>query len=219
MKAIEKARMNAFVRTVQFAADFAGDFVAGSIAAAQIAIITAVIATVNELSGKQAAGLGDARYEFGGKDTARENLHQTLTMMAKTARLMAYEFPNIERKFVLPVNQSDANMLAVARAFLQEAAAYKDDFIRYEADENFMTDLENEIEAFEQALSAPGTAIDSHVAATADIGAEIRKGMIALRIVKGVMLNKYKDSGKRAAWRSATHVEKTPVGNPSPKDE
>jgi len=49
------------------------------------------------------------------------------------------------------------------------------------------------------------------VEATAKTGESIRLGMVAVRILDGVVKNKYaNDVGKLAAWTSASHVEKAP---------
>jgi hypothetical protein len=75
--------------------------------------------------------------------------------------------------------------------------------------------LNEAIDAFEQSLNAPGAATDSQVAATADIGETIRRGMQAVRILEGVVRNKYRDNtGKTAAWLSASHIAKLPAKTP-----
>ena len=49
------------------------------------------------------------------------------------------------------------------------------------------------------------------VAATAEIGESIRRGMVARRILDGVVRNVFaSDVGKLAAWASASHVERAP---------
>jgi hypothetical protein len=54
-------------------------------------------------------------------------------------------------------------------------------------------------------------AIAEHVEATADTAAKVREGMIIVRILDGIVKNKYaNDPGKLAAWISASHVEKAP---------
>lgn len=56
-----------------------------------------------------------------------------------------------------------------------------------------------------------GRSTAEHVAATADISALIRQGMIIVRILEGIVKNKYAaNPGKLAAWLSASHVEKAP---------
>ena len=209
----ERVRFYMFIRVVGFINDNLDDFAPGGVVLTQHAVLQAVAAALETLSGEQISGFGDARFEFNNKDTARENLREMLSEIAATARSMVYEIAGIDLKFRMPRNNNDAGLLAKARAFLSEATPHKDDFIRYEMDNDFLSDLQALIEDFENALGAPGSAIDSHVAATAEIGAEIRKGMVAVRTMTGAVVNKYRnDAGKTAAWTSASQIEKLAAG-------
>ena len=218
MKKYERARFNMFLRAVQFITDNVGDFVAGGLVLTQLAVLQAVVAVLQTLTGEQAEGLGGARFQFNDKDTARENLRDILSQISRTARSMVYEFPGLDLKFRMPRNRNDAELLAKARAFLTEATPLATDFERYEMSRNFVSDLQTLINDFEASLSEPGTAIDEHVAATAKIGAEIRKGMIAVRTMQGAVKNKYQNNiGKLAAWLSASHLETSkPDTEPTP---
>ena len=218
MTKYDRVRYYMFVRVVRFIADNIADFVAGGVVLTQLAVLEAAITAVETLTGEQTGGLSDARFEFNGKDTARENLREMLSEISATARSMVYEFAGIDLKFRMPRNRNDAELLAKARAFLADATPLKDDFIRYEMDNKFLTGLQTLITEFENALDTPGSAIDSHVAATAEIGTEVRKGMIAVRTMQGAIVNKYRDNTcKLAAWLSASHVEKVAAGKePTP---
>ena len=56
-----------------------------------------------------------------------------------------------------------------------------------------------------------------NVEATAEIGEAIRRGMVARRILDGVVRNVYKnDVGKLAAWTSASHIEIPPKKTETP---
>ena len=206
----ERSRFYMFLRALQFIADNIADFAAGGVVLTQYAVLQTVVSTIETLSGEQVGGFGDARFGFQSKDTARENLRTMLSEIAETARSMAYEFAGLDLKFRTQQGDNDAALLAKARAFLTEATPLKADFVRYEMDAEFLVELENLIEEFEQAMSAPGTAIDEHVEATAEIGAEVRKGMVAVRTMNAAVRNKYRnDIGKLNAWQSASHIERT----------
>jgi hypothetical protein len=206
-----KRRNDTFIRIKQFGLDNAADFPAGSVGAQQFTEITAVVALIAELAADQTQGKGDARFAFHGKGTARENLRETVSEIAEIARSMVYEFPGIDLKFRLGRNLTDAGLLAIANAFLEEAAQYKDDFIRYGLAATFIADLQAAIEAFQQSLGTPGTALDEQVEATTELGEAVRRGMIARRILDGVVKLKYKNNaGRLAAWTSASHIEKAP---------
>lgn len=207
----ERVRVDMFIRVIAFITGNIADFAAGGVVRAQLTILQAVVAAVQALSGEQEAGFGEARFGFNSKDTARENLRAMLSEISKTARSMVYEFPGIDLKFRMIRGDSDANLLAKALAFQTEATALKADFKRYEMDDNFLTDLQTLITEFQQSLEQPAAAIDAHVEATAEIGAEIRKGMVAVRTMTGPVMNKYRDDvGKLAAWVSASHIRKEP---------
>ncbi|HQU85204.1 MAG TPA: hypothetical protein PKY59_18840 [Pyrinomonadaceae bacterium] len=206
----ERVRFYMFLRVIQFITDNIADFAAGGIVQTQYAILQIVSDTIQTLSGEQVEGFGDVRFSFNSKETARENLREMLSDIARTARSMVYEFNGIDLKFRMPRGINDANLLAKARAFLTEATPLRADFVRYEMEADFISELQTLIEEFEAAMSAPGTAIDDHVEATAEIGAEVRKGMIAVRTMNGAVRNKYKnDIGKLNAWQSASHIERT----------
>jgi hypothetical protein len=206
-----RRRNNTFIRIKQFGLDNAADFPAGSVGAQQFTEMTAVVALIEELAADQTQGSSGARFAFHGKGTARENLRETVTEIADIARSMIYEFPGIDLKFRLGRNLTDAGLLAIANAFLEEAAPYKDDFIRYGLEATFIADLQAAIEAFQQSLGAPGAAIGEQVEATTELDEAVRRGMIARRILDGVVRLKYKNNpGRLAAWTSASHIEKAP---------
>lgn len=207
----ERVRVDMFIRVIANITGNIADFAVGGVVLAQLAILQAVVAAVQALSGEQVAGFGEARFGFNSKDTARENLREMLSAIARTARSMVYEFPGIDLKFRMTRGDNDANLLAKALAFQTEAAPLKAAFLGYEMDGDFLTDLQTLITEFQQSLEAPAGAIDAHVEATAEIGAEIRKGMVAVRTMKGAVVNKYRnDVGKLAAWMSASHIRKDP---------
>jgi len=220
MRDQERYRYETCFRIKQFRLDNASDFPSGSVAAAQFAVISTVVDKLDLLIPKQADSGAKSGFGVANKDTCRENLRDGMHDVVRTARSMVYEFPNITELFQIPVNLSDANMLAAAKIFIAEIPPYKADFIRYELEEGFDTELQDDIDAFEESLSPIVTATDDRAAATAEIGAEIRKAMIARRILLGIVKNKYKnDVGKLAAWLSASHIEKAPKkkgGNETP---
>jgi hypothetical protein len=207
----EKFRYEMFIRVQQFGLENAVDFPAGSIGAKQFVEISAVIGLIEGFAANQSASFGAARFAFVGKDTARENLRGTMSEISRTARSMVYQFPGIDAKFRLPRNRSNTNLLAAARAFESESAAYEADFVAYGLATDFRNELKNEADTFEASIAPTGAALNSQVAWTAELGAVIRRGMIAYRILKGVVKNKYRaDVGKLAAWLSASHIEKAP---------
>ena len=210
MNSRDRIRYDMFVSVDEFGKTNTADFPAGSVAAIQFAEIAAVITLIQQLIGTQASSRDDARFSFNNKFTARENLREELSVISQTARSMVYQNPGIDLKFRMPSGGSDANLLASARAFYENSTEYNAAMIEYGLDANFRQDLSDAITAFEQSLNAPNAATGSQVTATADIGETVRRGMVAVRILDGVVRNKYRDNaGKLAAWTSASHIERT----------
>lgn len=206
-----RVRNDMFIRVNTFGEDNAADFPAASIGAVQFAEIAAVVALIAELSTDQTEGFGDARFAIAGKGSARETLRDVISEISRTSRSMVYEIPDIDTLFRMPRNRNDAELLAAARAFYRESEAYEARFIAYGLPADFRDALNDAADAFESSLGEPGTAIDSHVEATAELEATVRRGMIARRILDGVVKNKYRaDVGKLAAWTSASHIERLP---------
>ncbi len=213
----ERRRIEGLDSTQNYAANNAADFPAGSVQETQIEIIRTELALVEGFAANQAAGRGDAGSAFENKDTARENLHERMTPIADIAKVMEYEFDGIAPRFKMPRNRTDQDMLATARAWIVELVPFDADFQRYGLDRNFIADLTAAADAFENSMAAPETAVAERVAATAEIGAAIRRAMVAHRIVVAVMKVKYANNpGKLAAWLSASHIEKAPRRTPTP---
>lgn len=214
MRDQERHRYETCTRMRQFNLDNTADFPTGSVAETQFAVISAVIDKLDLLIPKQADSSAKSGFSFANKDSARENLRDGMYDIVRTARSMTYEFPNIAELFQMPSNLNDINMLAAAKSFAAEIPDYKQAFIRYGLPTGFDAELQSDIEEFEASLPPTGTATGERAAATAEIGAEIRKAMIARRILNGVVKNIYRnDVGKLAAWLSASHIERPPKRN------
>lgn len=197
------------VRVTQFGVDNAGDFT--GIATTKFSEMATLVNEIEATSSAQQSGFGEAAQQFEVKDTARENLRDEMSDISRTAKSMEYAFDGISNKFRFQRNMSDANMLAKARAFETEANPYKSDFEAYGLSANFIADLTAAADAFEASFSNTASATAEHVAATADTSAQVREGMVIVRILDGIVKNKYaNDPGKLAAWISASHVEKAP---------
>ncbi|MBK8466400.1 MAG: hypothetical protein IPL32_11265 [Chloracidobacterium sp.] len=224
MKDSERRRLEAFERVKQFSLDNAADFPNLSIQKINMDKIIAEVTLLDDIGVDQSASDAAAGAAFESKGTARENLVEEMEPIARTARMMEYEFDGITELFSFPKNKTDVDMLNTARAWLLILPTHEGDFINYGLANDFIDRLSDAANAFEASFTAPVTAIDNRVAATAEIGESVRRGMIALRICDAVMQNLYANNpGKRAAWNSASHVERAPQKakppTPTPDDD
>jgi hypothetical protein len=201
------------VRIKQFGIDNAADFT--GIATTKFAEIGSKVDQTQEKSAGQQAGFGLTAQQFEVKDTAREDLRDEMSAIARTARSMEYSFDGISDQFRFQRNLSDETKLARARAFAIAAAPRQADFIAYGLPATFIADLTAAADAFEATFGSGASATAEQVAATAESAAFIREGMIAKRVLEGIVRNRYAgDPGKLAAWISASHVEKAPKSPP-----
>ncbi len=203
----DRRRYEALVRVKQFGIDNAADFT--GIATTKFAEVGSNADQAEAKSGAQQAGFGLSALQFNVKDTAREDLREDMSAIARTARSMEYAFDGISELFRFNRNLTDEKLLARARAFASAAVARQADFIAYGLPATFIADLTAAADAFEATFAAAASATAEQVAATAESAAFIREGMIAKRILDGIVRNRYADDpGKLAAWLSASHVEK-----------
>ena len=206
----ERWRLEAFERVKQFSLDNAADFASG-VPKTNMDKIKAEIILLNGYLADQVSGGGAADQGYEVKDTQRENLRAVMQDIADTAKAMEYQYDGIADKYRMPRNKSDQEMLATARSWYTNSLSMNANFISYGLDATWRTVLNDTASNFETSFTAPITGVDQRVAARAQIGESIRRGMIALRILDFVMPNIYATNpGKLAAWRSASHVERAP---------
>lgn len=124
-------RYNTFITANQFGKENAADFPAGTVGGNLFAEIAECITLLNQHGANQSSAMSSSKQNFGNKDTARENVREELTDMARMARSMAYEIEGLDDKFRVPINRNDRQLLTVARAFLTDAEPYKAKFIEY----------------------------------------------------------------------------------------
>lgn len=213
----ERRRYECFIRIRQFGTDNSADFAAIPVAVTNFGVITTEVQFLDDQGADQQEGFGDARGATETKGTARENLREEMSDISRTARSMEYAFDGISDRFRMPRGSSDQLLLATGRAFHSEATPIAADFIAYGMAATFLAELAAEADAFEATFGVQGSAIDSHVEATAEIGESVQRGMVARRILDGIVRNVYKnDPGKLAAWTSASHIEKPPKKTETP---
>lgn len=202
-----RRRKDTFIGMKAYRDEFPADFPADSDEAQQMDEIETVLGLIEQHGSKQASGFGNSRFAYNTKGIARENLREDLEDMETAGEIMAYKIPGIDLIFRVPHNITDAAMLALARSFVEQAAAYNEDF-ETRLGRSYLTDLQAAIEAFEQSLEPAAAATESQVEATAALGDAVRRGMVARRILLALMKLKYKtNSSRMRAWLSASHLE------------
>jgi hypothetical protein len=211
MKDTERRRLEMFIRVREFGATHTAQFPPTSFAGEKFAILNNVIDALEQQGSAQSSGRSRVRETTSSKAAARDELMRDLEAISRTARAMALTTPGLDDKFRIPHNQSNQAVLATARAAATDALPLKAEFIKRGLPDDFIDDLEADIEILEQAITSKVQGKESHVAATAAIDREIERGMNAVRELDPVVRNKFaSDPATLAAWLSATHVERNP---------
>ena len=207
MNDLERNYYNAFVSVRDFGAENTADFPVGSAGANNFAVVGAAVVEIQQSGATQTSGAsGQATMQ---KEVAIAELREDLRAINRTARALAVDDSAIGELFRLPYGSNQQNLLAAARAFLTNATPLKNQFVEYGLPADFPGDLQTDITNFEQAVSGKSAASSEKVSATASIGNAVQDGLEALRRLRAIVPNKYRDNpAKLAAWTSACHVER-----------
>lgn len=184
-------------------------------------LFASVNAAITELQGHAARQVsGTPRETTTTKAVARLNLEEDLAVISRTARAIALDTPGLEDKFRLPFRIGDLALVSAARAFLADAVPLKQEFVKYALPEDFLEDLEADIIAFETAIATKNSALSTRISATASIDEAMANGMRAVRQLRAVVRNRFRnDVAKLAAWASASHIERADKRRSEPPGE
>ena len=220
MNDLERNYYNAFVGVRNFGADNAEDFKDGTAGARNFAAVSAAALEMEQSGAAQASGAsGQMTMQ---KGLAIAQLREDLRAINRTARALAVDDSAVGELFRMPNGNNEQNLLAVARAFLTNAAPLKAQFVEYGLPADFIEDLQSDINDFEQSVTEKSSASGIKVSATASIGGAVKTGLEGLRRLRAIVPNKYRDNpAKLAAWTSASHVaraakKKKPETPPKP---
>lgn len=200
-----------FVRIIQFAASHEDNFPAGKPAAAHIEELTAAVSKFDELAGSQTQSMGAGRAATASKDALIAAVREDMVGLSRVARALERERPGLAQQFPLPRSQSDEVQIASARAALANLgadAALVTLFLDYGMPDDFVADLQRDIEA---AQAADATQ-DEHTGArredTLAIAQVIQEGVYAIEKLDAYAQNIYRsDRVLLGAWKSASHLE------------
>lgn len=212
MNALERRQTEMLVRVDNFGKENAADFPAGSAGAQAFAAISQAVAELTQLGG-DAVAAEDARLSSTARRSmAREEIYKDLLAISQTARALALDNEVFTDRFRIPrKNLNDETLLQAARAFAADAAPLKNDFIAYGLPADFLTDLNADIEKFEQITDDQDESNRERISANAEIDAIIEQAMIARRKLDVIVPNVFRgNAGKLADWASASHVERAP---------
>lgn len=204
-------RYEMFLRVRRHGADEAASLAANSFVTSLFNNLAQVITELETHTNAQASGLSSARESSRSKDVARDELERTLQAISRTARSMRLSVPGLEEKFRFTRDLKDQDLLTTARMFATDALPLKAEFVKRGLSPDFLEELDEDIEAFENSLTRRTQVTTTHITATATIDDLIERGMGIVRELDAIMRNLYEGNpGKLAAWLSASRVERAP---------
>lgn len=210
-------RYEMFLRVRQHGMDEAASLTSNTFVTSLFDKLSQVITELETHTGAQSSGLTTARQSTRSKAVARDELERSLKAISRTARSMSLSVPGMEQKFRFSRDLKDQDLLTTARMFAADALPLKAEFVKRGLPANFLDDLEEDISAFEEALTRQTQGTTTHVNATATIDDLIERGMNTVRELDPIMRNIHAgNTGKLAAWLSASRVERAPRRAPQP---
>jgi hypothetical protein len=225
MKNMEKRAYETFVRVDGFGESVSASFPAGSRGRGLFVDLKEIIAELDRHAEAQASQHSASAQGTAARDAARKALRASVEAISRTAKVLAFSSPGLDKRFSLPRGNNDQALLITARSFVADAEPFKDEFIRHEMPTDFLEKLAAQIQNFEQNIAVQNRSLGARVAATSAIKSTVERGLAVLRQLDVIVRNKFAaDSATIAAWESASHTErpsrpskqKPPVDTPTP---
>lgn len=185
-------RYEMLLRVRQFGNDQTSAFPDNSLGNQLFATLGQLVNDLETLGVKQVSGLGAARSSTATKAETRKTLLDSMFAINRTARALAVESPGLENKFPAPRALSDQALLTAARAFAQNAVAHQEQFLRHELAADFLDELREQTNAFEQSITEKQAAVGTHRQAKVGLDNKIALGLQLVRQLDAVIQNKFK---------------------------
>lgn len=202
-------------RVRDFGAANAASFPAGSHGRALLEQLEAVVSELEAHSEKEVSTQSATAVGSTSRKAARERLREQLEAIARTARAMSFETPEMAARFRLPHSNNDQSLVGTARSFHTNATPLKAEFVRHELPADFLEELARAIDDFEDAVTGQNTGRTARRAATAAVEDATARGSALARQLDALVRNKFRDiPAQLAAWDSASRTEKAPRKTP-----
>jgi hypothetical protein len=207
----EIRKYHMFLEVGHFATANAALFKTLPLAEELFANVSSIVNQLSEHAVAQESGKSSARKGTSVKAILRDELRQDLKAISRTARAMAIKIGSIEEKFRVPRSENDRLLINSARAFAADAAPFAAEFVKYGLAENFLEELNRDIELFENAFKEKIAGKEARVSATAGIDEAINQGVDAVRQLDAIVKNRFSNEPtKLAAWESAMVTGREP---------
>ena len=186
MNSVETRRYEMFRRVDQFGGDYAEWFPEGSVGRQAFGRVRAASTELATHTVERRKMRGEA---VDSKARTRASLTDLLVRVRRTAQVMAVKRIGPDKRFELPSRNSSQTLLAVAKAFADDAEPFAADFIAHGMPATFMADLRAAIAVFEQAMQRRANGQSGVADSRLRIRAAIIDGLAAVRELDAIVAN------------------------------
>jgi hypothetical protein len=158
------------------------------------------------------------------KEKLRVEIHQTIALLAGLAGPAAKEERELAVGILRPdVNGSHQAFLTRCRVAASTGAKHKELLVRYGMPENFLEELNAQLDRYEQALNQQNAGRAAHVGARAELEAVTAEIMLNIQQIAAVVRFRFRSNAESlAVWKSARDIawpsDKPVVGEPKKPD-
>lgn len=207
----EREYYNTYVRVRDFGAENAADFPNGSPGDVNFKIIAAELPKVEASGALQASNIDKAATVS--KESAAVEILEDMREINRTARALEVDHPEIGALFRMPRGDNYQTLLTAATAFYNHSEQYEQQLTGYGLPANFRSDLLSDITVLQDATTEQNEAKETKTGATGAIITSMKIMNEALRRLRGIVPNVYRNNpAKLAAWASASHVKRPAQG-------
>jgi len=208
----QRLRYERLVRGFSYGAEHAPDFPPTTKGGQAQARLAEAIAEVEKQDADSITYQSARQQDTGRRQAGREALQAALASISDTADTIGLDHPEVRDGFRRPRGKvSDQTLLGTARSFAAAALPLKARFIEYDLPADFLEQLNEQINKFEEAIGGQASHANARVAATAALEDALKRGEQELEKLDTAVRNKFReDAPKLAAWESARRLERTP---------
>ncbi len=191
------------------------DFFGGAKASALIATVEGALARLTDLGADQDQAGGHSLAGTAGLDSLVRAVRSDMILIDNTARAILKEDTNaLPYPFDVPASRANDITIATGEAFYRELnkAGVAQQFLDWEIRADFLTDLRADLDNYEGVVGNRDNATQNRKDAVRELDEEEEKLIGALEGLDTLFRNKFQgDKNALAAWREASHLERTSV--------
>lgn len=200
----QRFRYEMFVRVRDFGMTNRALFPEASTGRAMFDTVSSSVAEIEEQLTKRDLARAESQRV---KVTTRRAVTESMKAIAHTARRVMRGGAEVN-PFRMPGRKSSSAVLSKARMFIEQASLRQDEFIRFGLPSTFVSDLRQNVERLEQAVTVRLNSRASRRRAQSGIETALARGFAAILDLDAIVANTLRlDPLRLAEWRGARHVQ------------